>query len=109
MLVGGVYSEEDKEVTIEGWGGRNTIGGGGSGGGGGGTVFCGGAAIIETKSAGLEEIEIILLLEASLYFCFNISALTALSSVCKDWICCCKAEIAPMHPYTGSLSLKFAS
>jgi hypothetical protein len=95
VLVGGVYSEEDKEVTTEGGGGRNT-GGGDSGG-----------APEETKSAGV--LEEMMLLVASLYFCFNISVLTAFSSACKDWICCCKAEIAPMHPYTGSLSLKFAS
>jgi hypothetical protein len=42
-----------------------------------------------------------------LYLC--ISSLIALSSPNNDWICCCKDEIAPMHPYTGSLSLTFAS
>lgn len=35
---------------------------------------------------------------ADLYLYFNISALTAASSASKAWTCCCKAEIAPMHP-----------
>ena len=39
----------------------------------------------------------------------RISDRTAVSSACKAWIWCCRAEIAPMHPYTGSLSLTFAS
>jgi hypothetical protein len=73
VLVGGVYSEEDKEVTMEGRGGRNI--GGGDGGGG-------GTAPEETKSEGV--LEEMMLLVASLYFCFNISVLTALSSACKD-------------------------
>ena len=96
-------------------GGDDKTGGGGGGGGGGGVggggrrVRCGAAmetAPKGTKSAGLEEM---MLLVASLYLYFNISVLTELSSACKECICCCKAEIAPMHPYTGSLSLKFAS
>jgi hypothetical protein len=28
----------------------------------------------------------------------SISLLNTLSSACKDWTCCCNAEIAPMHP-----------
>lgn len=40
---------------------------------------------------------------------FIISALITFSSICKAWTCCCRAEMAPMHPYTGSLNLTFAS
>lgn len=112
-----MYMEEEEEV-----GGRGReLGRGGSGGGGGG----GGGAAIETTAPEegsivgtwwwwwwwWEEGGIILfmLLLASLSLYLSIAALTALSSACKDWTCCCKAEIAPMHPYTGSLSLTFAS
>lgn len=35
---------------------------------------------------------------ASLYLYLKISALTALRSAWRDWICCCNAEIAPMQP-----------
>lgn len=52
---------------------------------------------------------IIKLFVASLYLYLKISVLIALSSACKDWTCWFKVEIAPMHPYTGSLSLTFAS
>lgn len=95
-----MYMEEEEEV----WG----IEGGGSGGGGGGG---GGGAAIETAPA---EGSIATWWEegimwASLSLYLSISALTTLSSACKDWTCCCKAEIAPMHPYTGSLSLTLAS
>lgn len=110
VLVGGVYSgeeDDDEEVTTEGGDGNTDRGGGGGGGGG---MVRGGAAIEVapegTNSAAVEEM---MLPVASLYFWFNISFLTALSSACKDRICCCKAEIVPMHPYTGSLSLKLAS
>lgn len=78
--------EEEEEVEQRG---------GGGGGGGGGAV--GGAesetAPEESKATWEEEI-----MFASLYLYFSISALTALSSACRDWTCCCRAEIAPMHP-----------
>lgn len=116
MLLGGVYTEEvedeDKdERTIEGE--SNGFGGGigaGDWGGRGWERPCDestwwiGASPEETKIA-WEEIR----LAASLYLYFSISALTAFNSACKDWTCCCKADIAPMHPYTGSLNLKLAS
>jgi len=94
--------EEEEEV----WG--IELGGGSGGGGGGG----GGGAAIETApdegSIGTwwEEGGI---MWASLSLYLSISALTTLSSACKDWTCCCKPEIAPMHPYTGSLSRTLAS
>lgn len=99
--------EEDDELEVGGWGGA----GGGGGGGG---------AEIETAPEELGRIGMwwwwwwweeggMMLVVASLSLYLSISALTALSSACKDWTCCCKAEIAPMHPYTGSLSLTFAS
>lgn len=120
MLLGGVYTEEvedeDKdESTTEGEG--SGFGGGGGAGDGGGwgwerpccDEFAGllliGAWSPEGTKAAWEEIR----LAASLYLYFSISALTAFSSACNDWTCCCKAEIAPMHPYTGSLNLKLAS
>lgn len=68
------------------------------GGGGDGAVVGGGGAATETareESKAAWDDGIILV---SLYLYFNISALTALSSACNDWTCCCKAEIAPMHP-----------
>lgn len=40
---------------------------------------------------------------------FIISALITFSSACNAWTCCCREEIAPMHPYTGSLNRTFAS
>lgn len=71
----------------------------GRGGGGGGWVVDGSGAAIETapdeSMATWEEGGTRL---ASLHLYFIISALTAFSSACKDWTCCCKAEIAPMHP-----------
>lgn len=75
--------EEEEEV-----GGR----GGGGGGGGGGTIT---EISPEEGSIAMWE-EGIMLASLSLYL--SISDLTALSSACKDWTCCCKAEIAPMHP-----------
>lgn len=106
----GVYREdvddvEDEEITTE-WGGRGG-GGGGRGGGGDGEIACGGAAM-ETTPGETNEDETIWV-AASLYLYLSISVLIALSSACKDWSWCCKADITPMQPYTGSLSLKFAS
>ena len=46
---------------------------------------------------------------ASRWLYLRISDRTAVSSACKAWTWCCRADIAPMHPYTGSLSLTFAS
>lgn len=98
-----MYMEGGEEVRGRG---RGREGGGRGGGGGGG----GGGAAIETApdegSIATWE-EGIMLASLSLYL--SISPLTALSSACKDCTCCCKAEIAPMHPYTGSLSLTLAS
>lgn len=82
--------------------------GGGSGGGGGGRESGGGAAAMET-APDVESKDGSILLDDSLYLYFNISDLTALNSDCRNCTCCCNAEIAPMHPYTGSLSLTFAS
>lgn len=84
--------EEVHEVVL----GR--VGGGGGGGGGGCGAGTGDGAATETapeESKATWDDGIIL---ASLYLYFNISVLTAFSSACKDWTCCCKAEIAPMHP-----------
>lgn len=105
------HEEEEEDEVVE----EETImeGGGGGGGGGGGVAGGGtdGSSVIdmapeETKAAWVEAM---MLVAASLYLYFSISPLIALSSACNDCTCCCKAEIAPMHPYTGSLSLKFAS
>jgi len=121
-LLGGVYTEEvedeEKDERITEGEGNGFSGGVCNGFGGGGVrgwerpsgcEFVGIAAEIasaeETKAAWLEEMR----LAASLYLYFSISALIAFSSACKDWTCCCKVDIAPMHPYTGSLSLKLAS
>lgn len=118
----GVYTEEvedeEKDERITEGEGNGFSGGAGNcfcrGGGGSwerpcGCEFAGIAADIasaeETKAAWLEEMR----LAASLYLYFSISSLIAFSSACKDWTCCCKADIAPMHPYTGSLSLRLAS
>lgn len=89
-----MYMEEEE------LGGRGRgIGGGGGGGGGACAGGCaGGGAATETapeESKAIWEGGMIL---ASLYLYFSISALTALSSACRDWTCCCKAEIAPMQP-----------
>lgn len=89
-----MYMEEEEE-----FGGR----GGGGGGGGGGVAI---ETDPEDWSIGTWEEDIML---ASLSLYLSISPLTTLTSACKDWTCCCKAEIAPMHPYTGSLSLTLAS
>lgn len=129
VLLGGVYTEEaedeDKdERRIEGEG--NGFGGGGEGngfgGGGGGWGWIWGWERPCDESAGIAAIDIAsaeetkatwwweeMIHAASLYLYFSISALIAFSSACKVWTCCCKADIAPMHPYTGSLSLKLAS
>jgi len=72
--------------------------GGGDAVGGGGVEGAGDGAAIETapeeSKATWEE----WIMFASLYLYFSISFLTALSSASNDWTCCCKAEIAPMHP-----------
>lgn len=114
MLLGGVvYIEEvvdeDKDESItEGEG--NGFGGGAGDGEGGGRGGCWErpcdefaiAAGIDaspdetTKAAAWEEKRVAV--AASLYLYFSISALTACSSACKDWTCCCRADIAPMHP-----------
>lgn len=126
VLVDGVYREEvedvveDDETTTEGGGGG---GGGGRAAGGEGKIACGGNVAMDTTpwwiwgetklATAAWWVEVVeetkWLLVASLYLYLNISVLTALSSACRVWICCCKADISPMHPYTGSLSLKFAS
>jgi len=51
----------------------------------------GGRVAIDTSSE-----EGSMLASMSLYLC--ISSLIALSSPNNDWTCCCKDEIAPMHP-----------
>lgn len=125
VLLGGVYTEEaedeDKdERIIEGEG--NGFGRGeGNGFGGGGWGWAWGWERPCDESAGIAAIDIAsaeetkatcweeIILAASLYLYFSISALIAFSSACKVWTCCCKADIAPMHPYTGSLILKLAS
>ena len=119
---------EDDETRTEG-GGRGGGGGGGGGGGAGGgewEMAWGGNEAMDTKPwwiwgeiklvtaawwwvVAVVVVEETMWLVASLYLCLNISLLTALSSAWRVWICCCKADISPMHPYTGSLNLKFAS
>lgn len=104
-VIGWVNMEEDELSE----GGSS---GGGRGGGGGwwwlGTVAGDGVATVTTVEPPLvsedskvtweaEELGIIVL-AASLYLYFMISALTVLISDCKFWTCCCKAEIAPIHP-----------
>lgn len=107
MLVDGVY-REDVEDDVEDE--ENTTGGGG---GGDREIACGGAAMETTWPGEItkEEEETLMLwvAAASLYLYLSISALIAFTSTCKDWSWCCKADITPMQPYTGSLSLKFAS
>lgn len=105
------------------WGGILWRGGGGGGGGGGGegvgiAGVSGGGTAIETAAPGEKKVRsweegdgfglllilllvLIILLDkwlASLYLYLSISALTALSSACKTWTCCCNAEIAPIQP-----------
>ena len=97
MLEGSIVYKEDAEGGEE----ETTDGvGGGRGRGGGGRDDGSATADIEsdseeTRAAWLEEM---MVEAASLYLYFSISAFTALSSVCREWTWCCKAEIAPMHP-----------
>ena len=100
-----LYIEEEEELGGKGGGGGGVVGGG-----------VGGGAAIETAPEEVSKAKWWWwwwweegMIFASLYLYLSISVLTALSSACKDWTCCCKAEIAPMHPYTGSLSLTLAS
>ena len=104
----GLYKLEDPsedETTTDGGGGRS--------GGGGGEAEHGCSMATETARgvavARAAWVEAMMLLAVSLYFNLKISALTALSSACKDCTSCCNAEIAPMQPYTGSRSLTLAS
>lgn len=119
MLVAEVaYKEEDEEDDTD----EATTGIGGCGGGGmesegvveekpveGGGGSSGEETNVTGLSLELQPCGEFKLIVASLCLYFNISARTALSSAVRDWICCCNAKIAPVHPYTGSLSLKFAS
>ena len=96
------------EKTQEDGGGGATVGCGGVDG------VCGGGAMTETPlelwNPATWELEgKIKVATASRCLYLRIADRTAVSSDCKAWTCCCRAEIAPMHPYTGSLSLTFAS
>ena len=137
LVDGVVYREEfedveDGETTTEGGGSGGGWGGGAGGVEGGGIIAAcaAGSEATDTKpwwwwwwsetKAAWAPLEVVLVLVlilveetiwlvASLYLCLKISVLIALSSACRVWICCCKADISPMHPYTGSLILRFAS
>lgn len=92
--------EEEEELSEEG---RKEAGGGGGGSGTAIEIAAPeelGSIVVGIWWRGREEGTIMLVwcCVASLSLYLSISALTALSSACKDWTCCCKAEIAPMHP-----------
>lgn len=93
-------------VVVDGWvymiaSAENMVGGSINDGGGGGSAT--------TETSPEESNDVIWEDGVREVLYFIISALITFSSACKAWTCCCRAEMAPMHPYTGSLSLTFAS
>lgn len=95
VIIGDEKMEEE-----EGRGGGRERGGGWECGGVGGAA--GGVAAAEMK---LEMCELLCCVNLKL----KIWVLMELRSDCKVWSWCWRAEMTPMQPYTGSLSLRFAS
>ena len=119
--------EDEEDTTIDGDGKEaggvgvgagwedDSLGGRGGGGGGGG-----GGSRMDAARAAWSDTDVVVLLKlllfckevivaASRYLWRRISVRTVVSSNWRDWMWCWRAEIAPMQPYIGSLSLKLAS